>query len=100
MFAVLPAVANFDWNVAAAAAATFVVTGVATAFGFRKGYKKIEADKAETKAVPIVGASLMDNMSIMMLTETLRENTDLHRQIHSCLIKIETLLQLGLNKRG
>jgi hypothetical protein len=50
MFAVLPAVANFDWNVAAAAAATFVVTGVATAFGFRKGYKKVEADrKAETQ---------------------------------------------------
>lgn len=101
MFAVLPAVANFDWNVAAAAAATFVVTGVATAFGFRKGYNKVEADrKAETQAVPIVGASLMDNMSIMMLQEALRENTDLNRQIHSCLIKIETLLQLGLNKRS
>jgi uncharacterized membrane protein len=98
MFAVLPAVANFDWNVAAAAAATFVVTGVATAFGFRKGYKKIEADRAP-QAVPIVGASLMDNMSILLLTEALRENTDLHRQIQTCLTEIKVLLQLGINKR-
>lgn len=98
MFAVLPVAVNFDWNVAAAAAATFVVTGVATAFGFRRGYKKIADDK-KADAVPIVGASLMDNMSIMMLQEALRENTDVNRQLHGCLTEIKVMIQLGLNKR-
>lgn len=98
MFAVL-AGASLDWNVAAAAAATFVVTGVATAFGFRKGYKKVEADRLPA-TVPIVGASLMDNLSIVMLTEALRDNTELQRQIHTCLTEIKVMIQLSLNKRS
>jgi hypothetical protein len=96
---IISAVANLDWNVAAAAAATFIVTGAATAFGFRKGYKKVEADRLPA-TVPIVGASLMDNMSIVMLTEAIRENTELSRQIHTCMTEIKVILQLGINKRG
>jgi len=97
MFEALRA-ANVDWNVVAGAVATFIVTAIATAFGFRRGLKRVNRDT--TTPATIAGASLMDNMSIMMLTEALKENTELHRRIHDCLIKIETLLQLGLNKRN
>jgi putative Mn2+ efflux pump MntP len=98
MFATLPQVANVDWNIVAGAVATFVVTAVVTAFGFRKGIKRVV--QARNEPTQVVGAALMDNMSMLLLTEALKENTDLHRQIHGCLIKIETLLQLGLNKRS
>jgi putative Mn2+ efflux pump MntP len=97
MFEALAA-ANVDWNVVAGAIATFVVTAVVTAFGFRKGLKRVQEAKTEVR--PIAGASLMDNMSILMLTEALRENTELHRQIHTCLTEIKVILQLGVNKIG
>lgn len=93
MFAALQG-ANVDWNVVAGAVATFIVTAVATGFGFRKGIRRVQQAKTEPTAV--VGATLMDNMSMIMLTEALKENTELHRQIHGCLIEVKMILQLGI----
>lgn len=97
MFEALRA-ANVDWNVVAGAIATFIVTAIVTAFGFRRGLKKI--NEAAVTPTAIAGAALMDNMSMIMLAEALKENTSLNRDILLCLIKVETLLQLGLNKRS
>jgi putative Mn2+ efflux pump MntP len=96
MFEALRA-ANVDWNVVAGAVATFIVTAIVTAFGFRRGFKR--ANQTSVTPTSIVGASLMDNMSILMLTEALKENTEIHRACYGCMIKIETLLTLSLNKR-
>lgn len=96
MFAALQG-ANVDWNVIAGAFATFVVTAVATAFGFRKGFKRLKESK--TDQVHIAGAALMDNLSMQQLTDAIRDNTDLHRQIHGCLLEIKVMLTLALNKR-
>lgn len=97
MFEALRA-ANVDWNVVAGAIATFIVTAVVTAFGFRRGFKRVNQTPMATPT-SIAGASLMDNMSIIMLTEALRDNTDAQRQCHACLIEVKTMLQLGLNNR-
>jgi putative Mn2+ efflux pump MntP len=96
MFAALQG-ANVDWNVVAGAFATFVVTAIATAFGFRKGFKRLKEHK--TEQVHIAGATLMDNMSMHQLTEAIRENTELHRQIHGCLLEIKVMLTLAMNNR-
>lgn len=94
MFTAL-AQANVDWNVVAGAIATFVITAIATALGFRKGIKQSKTPK--TEIAPIAGATLMDNMTMMMLTEALKENTELHRQIYGCLVELKTILQIGIN---
>ena len=96
MFAAL-AGANVDWNLLAGAVATFIVTAVATWLGLRKGIKKVKT--VETASTVISGASIMDNMSILMLHESLKETTQELRNVHNDLIQICTLLQLGLNKR-
>ena len=100
MFEVLRA-ANVDWNVFAGAVATFIVTAVVTAFGFRRGMKRANQNTAAatTTTTTIAGATLMDNLSILMLTEALRDNTDQARQIHSCLVQLNLLAQLNLNKK-
>lgn len=97
MFEALRA-ANVDWNVFAGAVATFIVTAVVTAFGFRRGMKRANQNTAAATTT-IAGATLMDNLSILMLTEALRDNTDQARQIHSCLVQLNLLAQLNLNKK-
>lgn len=96
MFAAFQA-ANVDWNVVAGAFATFVVTAIATAFGFKKGFKRLKENK--TEQVHIAGATLMDNMSMTLLTEALRENTEIQRQVYGCMLEIKVMLNLGLGKR-
>ena len=95
MFAVLQA-ANVDWNVVAGAVATFAVTAIATTLGFLKGKKRVRTQA--TEVAPIAGASIMDNMTMMMLTEALKENTAIHRDCHACLLQIITLAQIGLKR--
>jgi len=97
MFEALRA-ANVDWNVVAGAVATFIVTAIATGFGFRRGLKRVNRDTT-TPTASIAGATLMDNMSMMMLTEAIKENTDIHRQCFGHLVEIKTLLQMGLNNK-
>lgn len=96
MFPVL-ASANVNWDVVAGAAATFIVTAVVTALGFKKGLRKIR----ETPPVghsSIAGASIMDNMSMIMLTEAIKENTAVQRDCHSCLLQLLTIAQIGLKR--
>lgn len=97
MFVALASGASVDWNVVAGAGATFVVTAIATAFGFRKGIRRVRDSK--TEQVHLAGATIMDNMSMVMLTEALKENTELHRQIHGCLLEIKMILQFGISKK-
>jgi putative Mn2+ efflux pump MntP len=97
MFAALQA-ANVDWNVVAGAVATFVVTAIATGFGFRKGFKRLSEKK--TDQLHIAGATLMDNMSMTVLTEAIRENTEMQRQLFTCMLEIKVMLNLGLGKKG
>lgn len=95
MFAALQAV-NVDWNVVAGAVATFIVTAVATAFGFRKGIMRIRQSK--TEPTTIAAATLMDNMSMIMLTEAIKENTAIQRDCHSCMLQLLTIAQIGLKR--
>lgn len=85
--------ANVDWNVIAGAIATFVVTAIATAFGFRKGLRKLRDAPAPSQPVPFAGASLMDNYTMMQLTEALKENTSELRSLHPCLIELNVRLE-------
>lgn len=96
MFEALRA-ANVDWNVVAGAIATFVVTAVATGFGFRKGLRRLR-EASNTTTTTITGASLMDNMSILMLTEAIKENSQILREIHPCLIELKLMVQMGMKK--
>ncbi len=65
--------ASVDWNILAAAAATFVVTGILTWQGFKKGKRNVEAGKSEI--TPIVGASMIESSSMVRLADALHENT-------------------------
>lgn len=67
-------VASVDWNIVAGAIATFLITAVITWQGLRKGRKNVEAGKSDI--TPIVGATLMENTTIMMLSEALKECTE------------------------
>ena len=67
-------VASVDWNIVAAAAATFIATGIATVWGLVKGKKKVQEGKSEITS--IVGASIVENVTMNKLSERLQENTN------------------------
>jgi len=62
-----------DWQTVAAAIATLAGTLYLTLKGAQKGKKKVEEGKSEITS--IVGASLIENASIHMLSQQLKENT-------------------------
>lgn len=82
-FTVVDQATQVDWNVFAAASATFVATAIATILGLRKGRKDVEKQINPDQNNPhqIVGAVLQDNQS-------LRESTLINREVRDQLFLV------------
>lgn len=77
MSAVSP-LASIDWQVVAAAAATFVGTIFLTFKGIQKGREKVQEGAAPSGSITsIVGATIMENETIRQFTEQMRLNTQM-----------------------
>jgi len=74
MSAVSP-LASVDWQVFAAAAATFVGSIYLTFKGIQKGKEKVQT--GQSSITSIVGATLMENATIQQFTEQMRLNTQM-----------------------
>lgn len=67
--------ATIDWNIVAGATATFLVTGLITWLGLRKGKEKA-SEPSKSDITSVVGASLIENATIKELSRSLRETAE------------------------
>ena len=68
--------ATLDWNLVAAAAATFIGTLIATIWGWVQGKKKLHQKLEGIGEASVTGVAVMDNQTLRELTLVNREVRD------------------------
>lgn len=101
--------ATIDWNIVAGAIATFLVTGVASWFGLRRGKREVEKKPHiigdDEELLTVRGGVLMDNKSMRELThalesleETTQRNADMMAKLWEQVVELRMDLKAFRDK--